>query len=116
MSDFVKQKPINIRDKETGEVKYTLEFNRKTIRMAEQQGMNLNELGSKPLSVSQQLFYYAFKMHHRFVEKAMTDELLAELGGIQNEELFNALLKLYDQGMGSMADGEEKNSKYALDL
>lgn len=111
-----RQKPIIIKDNETGEPRYTLEFNRKSVRAAEQANFNISELGKFPLTNSQLLFYFAFRMHHKGVQKDTTDEILAELGGIQNEALFSALIKLYDQAMTSLNDGDEKNARFTLDL
>lgn len=118
MNDMIeKQKPITIKDNQTGEPLYTLEFDRATIAMAERQDFRINELGDKPLTTAQMLFYYAFQMHHRGkVSKDKTDELFEQFGGISNTELVMALRKLYDAGMTSLSAGEEKNAKYALVL
>lgn len=115
----VKVKPIIIKDAETGEAKYTLEFSRKTVAMAERQGFQLDQLSSFPLTGCQNLFHHAFAMHHGGIDKRKTDELFDELGGIEAKGLMERLLELYNSAMRSTKiddNGEVKNGKYALDL
>lgn len=112
-------KPIIIKDTETGEAKYTLEFNRKTVAMAERQGFKLDNLAAFPLTSCQSLFHYAFQMNHGGIDRRKTDELFDELGGIEAKGLVERLIELYNSAMRSTKiddNGEVKNAKYALDL
>lgn len=114
-----KVKPIIIKDVETGEPKYTLEFSRKAIEMAERQGFRLDQIVQFPLTGCQTLFYHAFKMHHGAIDKRKTDELFDELGGIEAKGLVERLVDLYNSAMRSTNiddNGEVKNARYALDL
>lgn len=115
----VKVKPIIIKDAETGEAKYTLEFTRKAVVMAERQGFRLDQLGEFPLTACQSLFHYAFQKNHGGMDKRKTDELFDELGGIEAKGLIERLVELYNSAMRSTKideNGEVKNAKYALDL
>lgn len=115
----VKVRPIIIKDAETGDPKYTLEFSRKTVAMAERQGFVMSQLGEFPLTACQNLFHYAFQMNHGGIDKRKTDELFDELGGIEAKGLIERLVELYNGAMRSTKvdeNGEVKNARYALDL
>lgn len=114
-----KVKPIIIKDVETGEPKYTLEFNRKTVAMAERHGFKIDNLANFPLTTCQDLFHHSFQMNHGGIDKRKTDELFDELGGIEAKGLVERLIELYNSAMRSTKvddDGEVKNARYALDL
>lgn len=106
--------PIVIRDNESGEVLYTLDFSRKTLAKMERAGYHPRQIADRPLTGSQDLLYFAFLMHHPFIKRELTDELFEQLGGTKNEDLFMGLIKLYNQAMDST--GAEKNSKFVLDI
>lgn len=75
-------KPIILRDTETG-AEYTLEFNRESVRFAEQRGFDINDVAKYPMTKLPELFYYAFRMHHKNVSRDKTDKMLFEgMGGI----------------------------------
>lgn len=116
MADMEKVLPIIIKDNETGDVKYTLEFNRASVAFAENRGFRIDEIASFPLTGIQNLFYYSFRMHHKGVTKDTTDELLASFGGTNNEELIKRLFQLYNAGINSMVDGTAKNAKFSLEM
>lgn len=114
-----KVKPIIIKDTNTGEAKYTLEFSRATVVKAERQGFRLDQLGEFPLTTCQALFWHAFQMHHGGIDKRKTDEVFDEIGGIEAKGLMERLVELYNAAMRSTKiddNGEVKNGKYALDL
>lgn len=117
MSDRVK--PIIIKDVKTGDPKYTLEFNRKTIAAAERRGFVLDQIAARPLTGCQDLFHYAFLKNHRNISKETTDTLFDEIGGIEAEGLMERLIALYNDAIRSTnvdVDGEVKNAKYALEM
>ena len=112
-------KPIIIKDVETGEAKYTLEFNRKTVAMAERHGFKIDNIAAFPLTTCQDLFHHAFQMNHGGIDRRKTDELFDELGGIEAKGLVERLIELYNNAMRSTKiddNGEVKNAKFALDL
>lgn len=114
-----KVKPIIIKDAETGDAKYTLEFSRATVVKAERQGFRMDQLGEFPLTACQALFWYSFQMHHSGIDKRKTDEVFDEIGGIEAKGLMERLVDLYNAAMRSTKvdeNGEVKNARYALDL
>lgn len=77
-------KPIILHDNENG-IDYTLEFNRESVKFAEGRGFDISDVSKYPMSKLPELFYYAFRMHHRNVSREKTDRILFDdLGGIPN--------------------------------
>lgn len=111
-------KPLKILDKEKNTPMYTLEFSRESISWAERRGFKIHEVVDFPMTGTSDLFYYAFRKNHKGVTHDTTDAILADIGGWNAEGLLKRLMALYDAGMDSLtaAGGEEKNSKYALEL
>ena len=110
-------KPIIIKS-DTEE--FTLEFNRESIKVAEMRGFKIDEVSSFPMTKVPELFFYAFRMHHKNISRERTDKLLfEELGGIP-EGLIERLGELYAQpfeALNIVEEGEErKNSKWAVEL
>lgn len=110
-------KPIIIKS-DTEE--FTLEFNRESIKFAEMRGFKIDDVSSFPMTKVPELFFYAFRMHHKNISREKTDKLLfEELGGIP-EGLIERLGELYAQpfeALNIVEEGEErKNSKWAVEL
>ena len=75
-------KPIIIHDVENG-IDYTLEFNRESVRFAEARGFDIDDVGKYPMTKIPELFFYAFRMHHKNISREKTDRILfEELGGL----------------------------------
>lgn len=110
-------KPIIIKCKDE---EYTLEFNRETIKFAEQRGFKVDDVANFPMTKLPELFFYAFRMHHKNVARNKTDKILfEELGGIP-EGFIERLAQLYAQPFEALTivdDGEErKNSKWSVEM
>ena len=93
-----KVKPIRLVDNETGE-SYILEFNRDTVKWAEQRGFDPELVTKFPMTVGADFFFYAFRMHHKNVSRQKTDKILDEdLGGIGGlpEGFIERLYMLYN--------------------
>lgn len=93
---------------------YTLEFNRATVSFAERQGFPLTPfnaqeiMSSRPAEVISDLFYYAFQMHHKGINRAFTDRILHEdLGGLTSEWL-ERLIALHTLGYETLINVEDK--------
>lgn len=87
-------KPIIIHDEEVGE-DYTLEFNRETVMWAESRGFDIEDISKYTMTKVPELFYYAFRMHHKNISRAETDRILFEkLGGLP-EGVGERLCELY---------------------
>lgn len=97
-----------VTDKRTG-TRYELDYNRESVRFAEARGFKLDEIGDYPQTVIPNLFYYAFRMHHRKVSKEFTDRFLDEAGGL-SEAMLERLIKLYAQARSSNVIRDEEDS------
>ena len=98
-------KPIVVTDDETG-MEYTLEFNRDSVRFAEARGFKINDVAEYPMTKIPELWYYAFRMHHKSVARAKTDALLDGLGGIP-DGLLERLGELYAAPFTALTDGQQ---------
>jgi len=104
-------RPLILHDTETG-MDYTLEFNRESVMFAEQRGFKIDDVGDYPMSKTYELFYYAFRMHHRNISREKTDKIINEdwggIGGIPDGVL-ERLGLLYSVPFGTLTDKEDKN-------
>ena len=81
-------RPIVIKDKETGDAKYTLEFSRGSAAFAIEQGFRPSEFLDRLPEMLPILWYSAFRKNHRNVSRAETDRILREeLHGLKAEEI-----------------------------
>lgn len=114
--------PIVISFGDTGTT-YTLEFNRVVIKMAERNGFKMDifsensNLYSFPMTNIEELFYYAFQMHHRGMSKELTNKILYDdLGGLSNE-FIQKLVLLYTLAYSSLInEGTPKNANVTVRL
>lgn len=110
-------KPITINDDENGQT-YTLEFSRESVKFAESRGFDINDVARFPMSKIPELFYYAFRMHHRNLSRQQTDKILFEgLGGVP-DGLMERLGQLYAAPFESLMSDEDtpKNSKMTVEF
>ena len=100
-------KPIIIKDTDSGN-EYTLEFSREAIKFASDRGFSVSDLERYPLTFYD-MFFYAFRMHHKNVARNKTDELLDAMGGLPgvSEEFITRMLELWEQGYESAVPKEE---------
>ena len=101
-------KPVSGKHEETGR-EYTLEVNRECGRSAESRGFVVEEVGKYPLTRLYELWFYAFRMHHKSVSRQKTDALLDSLGGVMDapDGLFARLGELYSEGFNTLTDKSE---------
>lgn len=109
-------KPIILKNNETGE-EYTLEFNRDTVRFAEARGFDINDVSRYPMTKLPELFFYAFRMHHKNVSREKTDRILFDdLGGMP-DGMAERLGTLYGVPFEALANGENgKNGKMTVEF
>lgn len=109
-------KPIIIKSKDT---EYTLEFNRESVKFAESRGFMFEDVSNFPMSKIPELFFYAFRMHHKNVAREKTDKLLfEELGGLPQGAI-ERLVELYCAPFESLTieeGAEPKNSKWTVEM
>ena len=106
-------KPIIVTDDETG-VEYELEFTRETVKFAEARGFKINDVADFPMTKIPELWFYAFRAHHKNVSRAKTDALLDGLGGIP-DGLLERLGELYAAPFSALTDGQtEENPRVTV--
>ena len=91
-------------------VNYTLDFDRNTAVLLEQQGFKVDELGEKPNTYIPLLFYYAFAKYHKHIKRNLVDEIYEKMP--KKQELVKALVELYLETGNSLFDepeGDEGN-------
>lgn len=115
-----KVKPIVLHD-EDDKRDYTLEFNLESVRFAQARGFDSDDLSRFPVIKTEELFYYAFRMHHKNVPKEKTDKILWEkLGGIGNlpDGFIERLIMLYYDPINAVkaAEGEGKNASMTVEM
>lgn len=96
---------------------YTLEFTRRTMMEMENEGFDVTQVQSRPMTLLPKLFAGAFKAHHRKVKRAKIDEIFEHTSN--KGELVEKLADLYNEPlltlMEDAEDGEEsgKNAEWA---
>lgn len=111
-------KPITLRD-DVGNV-YLLEFNRESVKFAEARGFKVQVLEEGvSMSAIEELFFYAFRMHHPNMSKANTDKILYDdLGGL-HEGMLERLVELFLVPFNTLIATSEdaaKNSRMTVEF
>ena len=114
-----KVRPLILRDNETKDV-YTLEFSRDSVRFAESRGFSISSISDFPMTKIPELFFYAFRMHHKNVAREKTDKILFEdLGGLR-EGMLERLYALYSAPFEALANSDdednEKNARMTVEF
>lgn len=103
---------------QAGEV-YELDFSRDAVRFAESRGFKLGDVEDYPVTKIPEIFYYAFRMHHRNIAREKTDALLEVWHGVP-ENVLRRLIELYNQAQMSnnfqFDEDAEKNSSVTVEL
>jgi tryptophanase len=115
--DNVKERinPIRINDAENG-MNYELDFNRDSVRFAENREFVTEDVPKYPATKVPELFWYAFRMHHKSMSRAQTDALLDRIGGLSPAAL-ERLILLFQQAQFSNvinSDDEEQGKNGAV--
>ena len=109
-----KVKPITITDSEKNET-YTLEFDADTVRFAEARGFSFEDVETYPMTKIYELFWLAFRMHHKNMARANTDKLLNQLGGISNLP-DGFVVRLGQLWAAAFDSGDEKNAHLTVEM
>ena len=99
-------KPIKITDTNTGE-EYILEFDKESVRFAEQRGFDIEDVAKFPISKTEELFWYAFRKHHKRVDMLKARKLLEGIGTLP-EDFMERLINLYAVPYEAFTESEEK--------
>lgn len=110
-------KPIILHDTEDG-VDYILEFDRDTVRWAESRGFDISDVGKYPMTKLPELFYYAFRMHHKSVSREKADRILFDYLGGMPDGMAERLGSLYGQTFEALSSkgGKAKNSRITVEF
>ena len=84
---------------------YTLEFDRKTVKLLERRGFNVNDLDAKPLTLLPQLFWGAFQKHHKGITQETTDAILMSVAN--RDTLFGKLSEMYIEPINALLGEDE---------
>ena len=107
-------KPIIIKDKKNNR-EYTLEFDRDSVRFAESRGFKLEDVDEYVMTKVPEFFWYAFRMHHKSIAMNQAEEILKEIGGL-NEAIAKRLVELYVQTYNALGSEETKNPDMTVEL
>lgn len=109
--------PIILHDAEEG-VDYTLEFNRETVRFAEARGFDISDVGKFPMTKLPELFWYAFRMHHKSVSREKADRILFDYLGGMPDGMAERLGALYSEPFGALTadEGKIKNARITVEM
>lgn len=101
---------------------YTLDFDLDSVRFAEAQGFEWDELPTKPGTMIPILWFSAFRRYHKRVSRKDADDMLLKIGGF-NKKLSDKLAALYFQALSGIisTDDEEnedevKNADWTVEL
>lgn len=86
---------------------YTLEFTRRTAAEMERNGFSASNITTKPMSTLPELFAGAFLAHHRFVKRAVIDEIFSRMKN--REALIGKLAEMYNDPIQTLLEDPEDN-------
>ena len=104
-------RPLILHDEESGK-DYTLEFNRDSIKFAEAHGFVIEDVDRFPMTKTYELFYYAFRMHHKNISREKTDSIIDDdWGGVANipDGVMERIGMLYAVPFGTLQEEGNKN-------
>lgn len=108
--------PITITDTESGNA-YILEFNAESVKFAESRGFDIDDVPKYPVSKVPELFYYAFRMHHKVLPKDKVDKIYESVLPLP-EGMLARMQLLYLAPLKSMfasdGDCERKNTRMTV--
>ena len=116
-----KVNPIKITDTETNRI-YTLDFNRDSVRFAEDRGFTWDALGERPATYIPIIWFAAFRRYEPRISLEKTTKILEDLGGMKPSWVVR-LRELYDQALVSLISNDDteteedaKNAKMTVEL
>ena len=88
--------------------RYTLEYNRNSIRQMERQGFNIGESEGMPMTTVTALFNGAFIMHHRNIDPKTLDALYDSIP--KKEDFLAKLSEMYSDPMLALVSEPEDDA------
>ena len=110
-------KPIVLHDHETG-MDYTLEFDRDSVRFAEDRGFDPADVVKYPMTKIPELFFFSFRMHHKNIARANTDHILFDVLGGMPDGMAERLGALYAAPFEALKNSGDtaKNSRMTVEM
>lgn len=87
---------------------YVLEYTRKSVKIMENNGFNINEIDTKPMLMVPILFRGAFLSKHKFVKDDVIDDIYKNIN--HKSELLEALVEMYTDTIESLFDEPESGN------
>lgn len=87
---------------------YILEYTRKTVKVMEGNGFNINEIDTKPMLMVPILFRGAFLSKHRFVKDEVVDDIYKNIS--HKTELIETLVEMYTDTIETLFDEPESGN------
>ena len=112
--------PIRFTDKDTNET-YELDFNRESVKFMADRGFVIDDNFVDLIATKgEELWYYAFRAHHKKLGRNQTDALYKKMGGL-TPKIIRRLMELHQQALMSnsiVQDDEEleANPHVAVEL
>ncbi len=93
---------------------YTLEFSRDVVRMMENQGFNIDNIDTKPVTTIPDLFAGAFRKNHASVSRKTINDIFDHM--TRRDKLITKLAEMYYETVEALFDepeeGEEGNANW----
>ena len=89
------------------DVPYTLEYDRNTIRILEENGLSFKDIMSKPMSSVDILFKGAFLKNHRNTKDALIDEIYGHM--TNKEQLIQKLISMVNDCYTTLLEENEND-------
>lgn len=82
--------------------KYTLEYSRRTEKMMEMTGFDIDKIDTMPQTMFPEMFAGAFLKNHRGIDRKLVDRIYDEL--VDKRELFAKLAEMYKEPMDELIE------------
>lgn len=86
---------------------YELGFTRNSVVAMERQGFDINEIGSKPMTMLPMFWQGAFAAYNKGIKRALIDEIYENLRDKQG--MITALTELYAETLNTLTDEPEED-------
>ena len=107
----MKRKQIELR---FGDKTYTLEYNRESVCLMEQDGFDASKMKEAPATAMYKLFAGAFKANHKKIKNEEVDDILVNIK--DKTGLYNRLIEMFEYTMSTLFtdrdDGTEGNATW----
>ena len=88
---------------------YTLEYTLRTAAIAEKNGLNVQEIDTKPSVQIPLLVNGAFQRWHKGMTRKQTDELFANI--TKKNDFIAALVEMYVEAVNALVDSEDESDE-----